>query len=81
MGTIVFVLLKHDEPVKTLHLVISLTASNQSVCTGRLGCCSAVFNQLSKLQFQYKQMQLLENPKPCITAEYTLLYATESRQK
>lgn len=51
--TIVFVLLKHDEPLETLHLVISLTASNQSVCNGSLGCSSGtVRNQLAKLQYK-----------------------------
>lgn len=50
MKTIVFVLLKHDEPLKTLNLVISLTASNQSVCSGRLGSGGTAWNQSAKLE-------------------------------
>lgn len=46
--TIVFVLLKHDEPLETLNLVISLTASNQSVGSRDLGCsCAAELNPLA----------------------------------
>ena len=49
--TIVFVLLQRDEPVETLHLVISLTASNQSVGNGSPGHRGGTaWNQLAKVQ-------------------------------
>lgn len=39
--------------LETLHLVISLTTSNQSVCNGSLGRSSgAAWAQLAKLQYK-----------------------------